>query len=1126
MDLSLLPTPVNEDSRQRTGARFTVRSANSPSYSLIRRPGVRKPRGLLEEEKEDAQEVGQRERYVMHTGTYGTNKEEDHTVTGYQARTGSHSSVKGQCEEKETSGHKMSTKPNQNDPTDKTVTESGADRSGNCNPASESCGRTDLRSNIQPSRSNSLDWRKGERSPDWVKKADMFTSSTKRGGDASKWLGDLDERRTGVEGMRGRVMSSVQTYNAAGTSKDVQGRSSVSHVSQPLDRASRGHSLPSRLRSQSGPSSGVRGTTSSFEPNAGQSILERIEKLFESAGRDFSTPVTSHHKETAANIFTLPQQRSYERAAGGTFPRRFSSEEKSSPSPMQRGESIAWTQKDTREGLSGGLWKRQTQGRYLEESGVHWSRGLEEIGTRSLDRARSRHTIAAQIRSARAAGEITAPPQPSTCLREERSVSFRDSFGARERRVSGSKDEGRVNHGEEKSENDGINRTLRDRTGWLVWQEKEKETDGTKGKTDVKSSSTDDVFESNSQKIRMKTIERKTFPDMLSVPSAASVKNKISQFEALTQRSQGLATGQVLTPRRAFSVPTQLSRDYDGVKNNGSAKATSGLRNKCEGLKEGEEAGEKTEEKGGRKCGSERSLSVDEVGLRSGRKGNALVENERKETSSSSADGFERHSRLKRTLEIPVNGGAQRLHRQFYIDETDFSKVSSPEEASNRPPFSIPSNSTDTGAQKTTPSPVSDEDKTPTNTPNRSPLLSPNAQLESTTPIADSGNESTSVLTRAAEVPERHSPPLSHPLATSSHSNLPDLISPDVNTAHSNRQKQVLDLNAWVAGLKFKVWNDDEDGYEDDDESTQKDEDSNYDSDSGESSVTITSNMSQSDRRSFCVSLSDLCNFAGVDYESDNDSDEWQSRGRRTASLSSDMSALSCVSVLPSEELDRLLEDVRSLGDNNLQDYDDVQVVVLHKEVGVGLGFSVAGGVDQNKPVTVHKVFPAGVAAQEGSIREGDQVLSINGTSLCGYVHWEALRVLRRAKTRDLGVVVLRRGGISSGCKGQTNHPGSTQTQFTETGQRLCVCLEKNSRDLGFSLEGGIGSSLGNRPLTVQKIFQGGPADKVCPSDEVLEIGGVSVVGMRRLEAWTLIRRLPPGPVDVVLRRPLKNLET
>lgn len=84
-----------------------------------------------------------------------------------------------------------------------------------------------------------------------------------------------------------------------------------------------------------------------------------------------------------------------------------------------------------------------------------------------------------------------------------------------------------------------------------------------------------------------------------------------------------------------------------------------------------------------------------------------------------------------------------------------------------------------------------------------------------------------------------------------------------------------------------------------------------------------------------------------------------------------------------------------------------------------------------------------GVAAQEGSIREGDQVLSINGTSLCNCLHWEALRVLRRAKARNLGVVVLRRGKISSACKGgkELDNPGPTLTQFTETGQRLCFTL-------------------------------------------------------------------------------------
>lgn len=54
----------------------------------------------------------------------------------------------------------------------------------------------------------------------------------------------------------------------------------------------------------------------------------------------------------------------------------------------------------------------------------------------------------------------------------------------------------------------------------------------------------------------------------------------------------------------------------------------------------------------------------------------------------------------------------------------------------------------------------------------------------------------------------------------------------------------------------------------------------------------------------------------------------------------------------------------------------------------------------------------------------------------------------------------------------------------------------------------------------------GGPVDMVYPGDEVLEVQGTSVVGMRRLEAWTLIRALPPGPVDVVLHRSHKHPET
>lgn len=40
-----------------------------------------------------------------------------------------------------------------------------------------------------------------------------------------------------------------------------------------------------------------------------------------------------------------------------------------------------------------------------------------------------------------------------------------------------------------------------------------------------------------------------------------------------------------------------------------------------------------------------------------------------------------------------------------------------------------------------------------------------------------------------------------------------------------------------------------------------------------------------------------------------------------------------------------------------MQQLEDIHVVILHKEEGAGLGFTIAGGIDQNKATTVSKTF-------------------------------------------------------------------------------------------------------------------------------------------------------------------------
>lgn len=950
MDFSLVPSPSSEYNKQRTEAHFNVHSFNFPTNNLTRRSGVRRPKCFEEENKQSTEEAGERARYRALTSTNGIEKIDDHTLDGYRWG-GNHSGVKGQCEDM--SASRMSTKPNRNGSAFAT------DRSETCNPPSESRGRTVWRRYNLPSRSKSLDIRSGKTSPERGKTADISMVSTKGGGDNSKEAGGLEERRTVVEGTRPRPISSILPRDSTGTSNDSQEREPLSRT---LDRTSRGQSFPLRLRSTSGPSSDFSRTASSFGPKGGQSILERIEKLYVSAGfdkrnsGDFSPPLLSHHKLTTE--FNSPEQLSQERTGGGTFPRHFSSGRTHNLSPSQNRETFPWAQKEpsethnSRGSLSLGFWQGHTKDRYLEEREVSLSTAFEQTGTRSLDRTRSRCT-AAEIKSERTTGQITAPLGPNKLFEKGRSVSLRDLSVLRETGTNGNKDEGRETHG--KIETNEANKTVKERTGWRKEQEREKETNEAKEKSEFRSTSFDeDVFtDSSPVKSPVSTTERNKLPQTWSIPSVASVKNKISQFEALTQRSQGLASGEVLLARRAFSVPSQLNSGHDGIKKSSSVKTISDLKDKWKGLKEDKEEWEKKRKTAtlfDTDLGSGRSFSVNDLGLQSVPGRNALLktEGEQPDSGNHSAEEPDKYPNAKITLETPLNRGPQRLHINQCTDEIDSSKFSTSKEVRKRPSLLL-FNSSDDSADvlKRTPSPVSDEDKTPTNTPINLLPLSFTDQLEDSTSTGDSENQSASEPTEVVKTPEQESPPFPHPSNALSPSNHPDPISPGVKSPNSKWNKPVLDLDAWLAGVNaiIKVGNDDRFEDDDDDESTQKDDDSNYDSDSGESSVTIISNMSQLDRRSFSVRwvvrclmevflpqvnylltfvhplcrLSDLCHFSGDDYNMENDTDEWHSIAGRSASLSSDMSAFSCVSMLPTEELDKLLADVRSLGDSKLQ---------------------------------------------------------------------------------------------------------------------------------------------------------------------------------------------------------------
>uniref|UniRef100_A0A8C1V7C5 Multiple PDZ domain crumbs cell polarity complex component n=1 Tax=Cyprinus carpio TaxID=7962 RepID=A0A8C1V7C5_CYPCA len=66
-----------------------------------------------------------------------------------------------------------------------------------------------------------------------------------------------------------------------------------------------------------------------------------------------------------------------------------------------------------------------------------------------------------------------------------------------------------------------------------------------------------------------------------------------------------------------------------------------------------------------------------------------------------------------------------------------------------------------------------------------------------------------------------------------------------------------------------------------------------------------------------------------------------------------------------------------------------------------GLGFSIVGGFGSphgDLPIYVKTVFSKGAAAEDGRLKRGDQIIAVNGQSLEGVTHEEAVCILKKTK--------------------------------------------------------------------------------------------------------------------------------
>ncbi|KAJ7994740.1 hypothetical protein DPEC_G00252610, partial [Dallia pectoralis] len=277
---------------------------------------------------------------------------------------------------------------------------------------------------------------------------------------------------------------------------------------------------------------------------------------------------------------------------------------------------------------------------------------------------------------------------------------------------------------------------------------------------------------------------------------------------------------------------------------------------------------------------------------------------------------------------------------------------------------------------------------------------------------------------------------------------------------------------------------------------------------------------SESNENSFSVSLAELreCTI-----------ERGEEGGNTGQHPSPSASAQSVISAIPSQEIHDMIQEVKALDEETLKQFEDIHVVILHKDEGAGLGFSIAGGIDlETKATTVHRVFPHGLAAQEGTVGKGDEVLSINGQTLKGVTHADATAALRQARNMRLAVVVVSKGREEKGGAGGGADDSSINSSIVDLnptvedgGSFLTLELEIGGGGVGFSLEGGKGSINGDKPLVVNRIFKGGAAEQsgLQSGDELLQVQSTSLQELSRFEAWNIVKALPEGHVTLLIRR-------
>ncbi|XP_054439968.1 PDZ domain-containing protein 2 [Pteronotus mesoamericanus] len=229
-----------------------------------------------------------------------------------------------------------------------------------------------------------------------------------------------------------------------------------------------------------------------------------------------------------------------------------------------------------------------------------------------------------------------------------------------------------------------------------------------------------------------------------------------------------------------------------------------------------------------------------------------------------------------------------------------------------------------------------------------------------------------------------------------------------------------------------------------------------------------------------------------------------------------------------------------------------ISIIGLYKEKGKGLGFSIAGGRDcirGQMGIFVKTIFPNGSAAEDGRLKEGDEILDVNGIPIKGLTFQEAIHTFKQIRS-GLFVLTVRTKLLSPSltpCSTPTHMSRSSSPNFNASGGTPAVGSdESSSLSLGRKAPGpkdrivmevtlnkeprvglGIGAcclALENSPpgIYIHSLAPGSVAkmeSNLSRGDQILEVNSVNVRHAALSKVHAILSKCPPGPVRLVIGR-------